>query len=181
MQLSIRAFALLIMNSFLLAACDPQAEQDHPTHQMNESTVVDTTAEKEAAASVLKSYKDAIQKLTTEGTIDLFTKDATVFESGGVEGTYANYLSHHLGPELEYFNSFTFSDYNIDVDLNLPFAFTTETYKYTIDLKADEEKGREARLIEKKGLATSILEKIDGNWKIIKTHSSSRNIRKSGH
>lgn len=57
---------------------------------------------------------------------------------------------------------------------------TTETYIYTIDIKSDEEIGRESRIIKKKGVATSILKKIDGDWKIIKTHSSSRNVR-SGH
>ncbi len=142
---------------------------------------VDVSAEKDAAAAVLKSYKDAIQDLTSEGTLELFTKDSKVYESGGVEGTYAHYLEHHLGPELGQFNSFVFSDYKIDVDVDLPYAFATETYIYTIDLKANEEKGREARIIKKKGVATSVLKKMDGKWKIAKTHSSSRDIRKSAH
>jgi len=84
-------------------------------------------------------------------------------------------LGHHLGPELDHFNSFIFSDYIVDVVIDLPYAFTTETYVYTIDLKANEEKKREAQIINKKGVATSILIKTEGVWKIIKTHSSSRN------
>jgi len=136
------------------------------------------SAEKEAVATVMKSYKDAIQNLTSEGTLELFTEEAQVYESGGVEGTYANYLEHHLGPELSHFNSFIFSEYTIDVVIDMPFAFTTETYIYTIDLKANEERGTEGRIIRKKGVATSDLKKIDGKWKITKTHTSSRNIRK---
>ncbi|VAW11054.1 hypothetical protein MNBD_BACTEROID03-2125 [hydrothermal vent metagenome] len=142
---------------------------------------VNIAAEKKAVTAVMKSYKDAIQNLTTEGTTELFTKDATVFESGGSEGTYANYLAHHLGPELDHFNSFIFSDHTIGVDVDMPYAFTTETYIYTIDLKANEERGTEARIIKKKGVATSDLKKIDGKWRITKTHSSSRNIRKGTH
>ncbi len=142
---------------------------------------VNIAAEKKAVTAVMKSYKDAIQNLTTEGTTELFTKDATVFESGGSEGTYANYLAHHLGPELDHFNSFIFSDYTIGVEVDMPYAFTTETYIYTIDLKANEERGTEARIIKKKGVATSDLMKINGKWKITKTHSSSRNIRKGTH
>lgn len=65
--------------------------------------------------------------------------------------------------------------------VDLPYAFTTETYIYTIDLKANEEKERAAQIINKKGVATSILRKTDGVWKIMKTHSSSRANRNSSH
>lgn len=135
----------------------------------------DLETEKETVLEVMKSYKDALQNLTTEGTFELFTKDSKVFESGGVEGTYSHYIEHHLGPELGHFKSFTFSDYEIDVQVDAPYAFTTETYIYTIVLNPDD-KGN-SRTIKKKGVATSILKKIDGKWKIIKTHSSSRNTK----
>ena len=131
------------------------------------------TADKQDVIAVMKAYKDALQNLTTEGTFELFTEDSKVFESGGVEGSYAHYIEHHLGPELGHFKSFTFSDYEIDVQVDGIYAFTTETYVYTIVLKPND-KG-ESRTIAKKGVATSILKKIDEKWKIIKTHSSSRN------
>ncbi|WP_025663203.1 nuclear transport factor 2 family protein [Aquimarina megaterium] len=134
---------------------------------------VKNQTDKEAVISVMKLYKDALQSLTTEGTFELFTKDSEVFESGGVEGTYSHYIEHHLGPELGHFKSFTFSDYKIDVQVDTSYAFTTETYIYTIVLNPDD-KGN-SRTIKKKGVATSILKKISGEWKIIKTHSSSRN------
>ena len=127
---------------------------------------------KEAVFQVMKSYKDAIQNLTTDGTFELFTSDATVFEQGKVEGTYEDYINHHLGPELGHFKSFTFSDYNIDIIVNLPYAFATENYLYTIVLKGDESEGNQEQTIESKGVATSILKKINGEFKIIHTHSS---------
>ncbi len=88
--------------------------------------------------------------LTTEGTFELFTEDSKVFESGGVEGSYAHYIEHHLGPELGHFKSFTFSDYEIDIQVDGTYAFTTETYIYTIVLKPNEE--GESRTIAKKGV-----------------------------
>ena len=135
----------------------------------------DAKTEKEAVLTVMKSYKDALQNLTTDGTFELFTEDSEVFESGGVEGTYSHYIEHHLGPELGHFEKFEFSDYEIDVKVDVPYALTTETYIYTIVLNPDD-KGN-SRTIKKKGVATSILKKIDGKWKIIKTHSSSRNTK----
>ena len=135
----------------------------------------DSGTEKEAVLKVMKSYKDALQNLTTEGTFELFSEDSEVFESGGVEGSYAHYIEHHLGPELGHFKKFEFSDYEIDAEVDLPYAFTTETYIYTIVLNPDD-KG-ESRTIKKKGVATSILKMMDGKWKIFKTHSSSRNTK----
>ena len=131
--------------------------------------------EKEAVLKVMKTYKDALQNLTTEGTFELFAKDSEVFESGGVEGTYSHYIEHHLGPELGHFKKFEFSDYEIDAEVDLPYAFTTETYVYTIVLNPDD--NGNTRTIKKKGVATSILKKIDDKWQIVKTHSSSRNVK----
>ena len=139
----------------------------------NGQTEKTSISDREAVITVMKTYKDAIQNLTTKGTFDLFAEDSNVFESGGVEGTYVHYIEHHLGPELGHFKSFTFSDYEIDAQVDGNYAFTTETYVYTIILKPND-KG-ESRTIAKKGVATSILKKMDGKWKIIKTHTSSRN------
>lgn len=129
--------------------------------------------EKEAIIKVMKAYKSALENKTTEGTFELFSTDSEVYEQGGIEGTYANYIEHHLGPELSHFDRFEFSDYAIEVEVSFPYAFTTETYVYTIELQA--KKGDEPRVVKRKGVATSVLKKIDGDWKIIKMHSSSRN------
>jgi len=80
-----------------------------------------------------------------------------------------------LGPELGHFKKFEFSDYEIDAEVDLPYAFTTETYVYTIVLNPDD--NGNTRTIKKKGVATSILKKIDDKWQIVKTHSSSRNVK----
>jgi len=147
-----RIFLLTLFSSFLFSQGFAQSDE-------------------EQAKEVLKKYHDAVEALDATGTEKLFAANSSVFESGGVEGTYSNYLDHHLGPELKEFKSFTFNDYKINVTVELPFAFATETYVYKIVLADDKE-------IESKGVATSILKKMDGTWKIIQTHSSSRRIRK---
>ena len=62
------------------------------------------------------------------------------------------------------------------MQVDAPYAFTTETYIYTIVTKPDEKS--ESKTIKKKGVATSVLKKKDGNWQIIKMHSSSRTPKK---
>lgn len=126
------------------------------------------TNEAEAVKTVLRNYHNAIQKLDATGTELLFTADSKIYESGGIEGTYIHYLEHHLGPELKVFKSFTFSDYKVDVQVDGNYAFSTETYSYTIVLAKDNSE------IKRKGVATSTLKKMDGKWKIMVSHSSSR-------
>ncbi len=172
----IPSFVLLINALFFFISCK---EQPQNNEKIQDEEIIHIASEKEAVKLVMRNYKDAIQNLTTDGTLQLFTKDASVFESGGSEGTYENYVAHHLGPELGHFNSFTFSDYTIHVEIDMPYAFTTEAYVYTIDLKENKERDIAPRIIKKKGVTTSDLKKIDGKWKIVKLHSSSRDIRKA--
>lgn len=173
---NLKTICILVTISSVLMSCNEKT----PRVDQEETVLIekiDTSKDKEAVISVMKSYKDAIQNLTTDGTFELFTPDATVFEQGKVEGTYKDYIDGHLGPELGHFKSFTFSDYEIETTVNLPYAYTTENYLYTIVLKADEAKGNKERTIESKGVATSILEKINGEWKIIHSHTSFKKIK----
>ena len=125
------------------------------------------TADQAAIRAVLSQYKAAIERLDATGTERLFTADSTIFETGGIEGSYANYLSHHLGPELKAFKSFKFSDYKVAVRFEGPVALATETYTYRIVTAKDE-------VAERRGVATSVLKKIGGRWKILTMHNSAR-------
>lgn len=117
---------------------------------------------------ILSTYNGAVEKLDLAGTDELFMAASQIIESGSVEGTYNEYRAHHLKPELEEFKSFKFSDYKVDVIIDLPYAFVTESYKYTIVVKKDN------KVAERRGVATSTLKKENGVWKIMQTHSSSR-------
>jgi ketosteroid isomerase-like protein len=122
----------------------------------------------DAAKVVLKQYKDAVEKLDVTGTEKLFTTDSRIFESGGSEGTYAHYLEHHLGPEFKEFKSFKYNDYKVDVTVDGNYAFATETYTYVIVVAKDNAE------VKRKGVSTSVLKKIKGEWKIMVSHNSSR-------
>ena len=76
-----------------------------------------------------------------------------------------------MGPELKDFKSFTFSDYKVDVTVTGEYAFSTETYIYTIILAKD------AKEIKSQGVATSVLKKTKEGWKIVQTHSSFRKAK----
>ena len=125
------------------------------------------SADATAVRSVLGAYVAAIEKLDAKGTERLFTKDSMIFETGGSEGTYANYVTHHLTPELGEFKSFKFNNYKVSVRFEGPVALATETYSYRIETRKGE-------VADRLGVATSVLRKENGRWRIVMMHNSSR-------
>ena len=122
-----------------------------------------------AVKAVLASYNTATQKLDVNNTAGLFTVDSEIIESGGVEGTFSNYLAHHIGPELKEFKSFVFRDYKANVTIQGSFAFATESFRFRIEPKQGD-------AVERKAVATSVLKQADGAWKIFRYHWSSRKL-----
>ncbi len=122
----------------------------------------------ELVKKVLKRYNSAIESLDVTGTERFFTTDSKIYESGSSEGSYTHYQEHHLEPELREFKSFSFSDYLVEVQIDGNYAFTTESYSYTIVVAKDNSE------VKRKGVTTSVLKKLKGQWLIMISHNSSR-------
>jgi ketosteroid isomerase-like protein len=92
----------------------------------------------------------------------------TVFESGHANYGWADYRDHHLGPEMKEMQNtkYSFSDMKIHVSGNTAWA----TMKYSI--AADVGEAGKTRHVDGGGLATAVLEKRDGLWRIVHWHSS---------
>ena len=161
-------------NRFALAALSASLFLAASTTQAQSATAT-AAADEAAVKAVLTKYQQAVQKLDTTGTTRLFTANSQVFESGGVEGTYRHYAEHHLAPELKEFSAFTFSDYKAAVQVDGPYAFATETYTYTINLKKEPQDKEAKAPIVRRGVATSVLRKnAAGQWQIMSTQTSAR-------
>jgi uncharacterized protein (TIGR02246 family) len=150
----------------LQAAPDSNGSHAGPAAPQTASISVDESA----IRAVLARYKSAIERLDATGTEMLFTEDSAVFETGGIEGTYKEYLAHHLGPELAAFRSFAFSDYMVAVRIEGDVALATETYDYRIETKTGE-------IATRKGVATSVLNRTADGWKISIMHNSARKLK----
>lgn len=159
--------ALLVALAMVLAATPAVAHPDVSRKPAIPPAPAAAEAEASAVRAVLAEYKSAIERLDATGTERLFTGDSAIFETGGVEGTYANYLAHHLGPELKAFRAFGYSNYKVEVRFEGPVALATETYNYRIETKSGE-------IAERRGVATSVLRKVGGQWKIVSMHNSAR-------
>ena len=148
--------SLVLMAAFLGLAPAPALAQ-----------APERAADRAAVEEVLRQYRTAIERLNATGTERLFAEDSQLFENGGVEGSYANYLAHHLGPELGQFTAFRFTNVNIDIRFEGPVALATETYNYRIER-------REGEPIERRGVTTSVLRRAGAAWRIVSSHNSSR-------
>ena len=157
--------AKMVMAGALALQSAPDSHGSHagPAASQPASISVDESA----IRAVLARYKSAIERLDASGTEALFTEDSAVFETGGVEGTYKEYLAHHLGPELAAFRSFAFSDYTVAVRIEGDLALATETYDYRIETKTGE-------IATRRGVATSVLNRTADGWKISIMHNSAR-------
>ena len=158
---------ILLTMSALAMATQPLAAHPGERHAPAAQPKTAPLSDQAAVRAVLSQYKSAIERLDASGTERLFTADSAVFETGGVEGSFANYLAHHLGPELKAFKAFKFSDYKTVIRFEGPVALATETYNYRIETKSGE-------IAERRGVATSVLKKIGGRWKILSMHNSAR-------
>lgn len=163
---------LLSTTAFALLAASQLAAHPEGAHAPATQAKLAHDQDQAAVRSVLQQYKAAIERLDARGTDRLFATDSAIFETGGVEGNYAYYLAHHLTPELAEFKSFRFSNYKIEVRFVGPVALATESYSYRIETKKGE-------VAERLGVATSVLTKAGGSWKILSMHNSARRPKAS--
>ena len=121
-------------------------------------------------AAVVLAYLDASARSDLDAAAALVADDSVVFESGGGQGTWAQYREHHLGPEVAMFKSF-------DLETQTPRTWTSDDgslalvtlpISYDIELK-------DGRKISSLGTVTFGLTRGgDGPYKIVHMHWSSR-------
>ncbi|MBX7497207.1 nuclear transport factor 2 family protein [Qipengyuania sp. 6B39] len=140
---------------------------DHADHSAHDTHGDVQDGPVQDAQETLVAYRDALVARDEAAMRALFADDSMVFENGKAEGSFAQYMEHHLGPELGEITEFTFTNPTVNVRMVGHVAFGHETYRYRIALK-------DGRVIERDGVATSVLTHEDGAWKIVQYHSSSR-------
>ncbi len=168
--------ALLVVSPALAAGPAHEHKADKPSAAASHSAMdhAKTSAHKKGEAGaeqIVKAYRDALVRQDASVMPALFAKDSQIFENGKSEGSFANYLEHHLGPELGHFESFTFTNPTLNIAERGDTALAVETYGFVIVLK-------DGRRIERTGVATMVLIREDDAWKILRYHSSSRAPKK---
>lgn len=130
-------------------------------------------ATEKAVVSLFADYDRAFVARDLEKLATFYHPDVTVYEGGGINPGWADYRDRHLGPELKSFENLKFEHINIVVRLIGPDAAYV-TGEYLLDANAN---GREIR---SGGLATYVMIRHDGAWKIRHSHTSSKRRAPAG-
>ena len=118
-----------------------------------------------AVVSALASYSQAgdftgLDSLYSSG------RGVHIIEGAGVNHGWVDYRDHHLKPELAEFKNFSYRYFAIEPQVRGTVAWTAFRY----ELAADTPNGH----VEVEGRGTAVLEKRDGRWLVVHTHTSGR-------
>lgn len=132
--------------------------------------VIGQTNDEAAVRDVLLRSASSFAKNNLTEATKVWANDEslTIFESGHANYGWTDYRDNHLVPEMgEMKNAkYEFSDLKIHLAGETAWA----TLKYTI--AADVLENGKSRHVDGGGLGTAILEKRDGQWRIVHWHSS---------
>jgi uncharacterized protein (TIGR02246 family) len=129
-------------------------------------TTAAQTQESEVTA-FFKAYDAAFNAKDLNKLATLYHPDVTIFEGSGINRGWVDYRDNHLGPELKSFQNLQWAHSNIVVHpLGESAAYVTA--EYAIKYQAGE------RSVDSGGIATHVLVKEQGQWKIRHSHTAAR-------
>ncbi len=95
---------------------------------------------------------------------------ARYIESGGQNAGLTDLIEHHVEPEGDALDSFELNLSNVETHVEGDFAWAIADVEVKALVKRDQ------RQINNRGYETFLFRRVDGNWKVVHTHSSSRPV-----
>lgn len=114
-----------------------------------------------------KAYDAAFNAKDMDKLATMYHPDVTIFEGAGINRGWVDYRDNHLGPEMKMFQNLQWAHSNIVVHM-LGDAAAYVTADYTIKYQAKD------RAVDSGGIATHVLVKDKGAWKIRHSHTAAR-------
>ncbi len=129
-------------------------------------TILAQSSSEKAVADVLRQNATAFSRndMATLEKIWANDESVTVFEGGYANYGWADYRDNHLAPEMKEMKNTKYEYSEIKAKLAGKMAYATMKYTISGDLDGKQFDGA--------GLATAVLEKTGGNWRIVHWHSS---------
>ncbi len=97
---------------------------------------------------------------------------ARYIESGGQNTGLTDLIEHHVEPEGDTLDGLELNLTNIETHIEGDFAWAIANVEVKALVKRDQ------RQIHNRGYETFLFRRIDGVWKVVHTHSSSRPVKK---
>ena len=118
-------------------------------------------------AAFFKAYDTAFNARDIDKLAALYHPDVTIFEGSGINRGWVDYRDNHLGPELKSFQDLQWAHTNLVVHM-LGDSAAYVTGDYSIKYKTGD------RAVDSGGIATHVLVKEQGAWKIRHSHTAAR-------
>ncbi len=97
---------------------------------------------------------------------------ARYIESGGQNEGLTDLVEHHVEPEGDALEGLDLSLTNIETHIERDFAWAVADVEVKALVKKDQ------RRIHNRGYQTYLFRRVEGEWKVIHSHSSSRPVRR---
>jgi len=100
---------------------------------------------------------------------------ARYIESGGQNSGLNDLITHHVEPEKDAFEYMNIDFSNIEIHFEGDFAWAVANTRFKAKTK------KSGNVYDKGGFETFLFRKINGTWKVVHTHSSSRDYNPKKH
>ncbi len=128
-------------------------------------------------SAALVAIIDAIEKGWEHGDGQPFREHyldfegARYIEGGGQNEGLSDLVGHHVVPESEALDNFELNLTNVETHVEGDFAWAISSFEFKALVKKDQ------RQLHSRGYETFLFRLVDGKWKVIHTHSSSRPVK----
>jgi hypothetical protein len=124
--------------------------------------------------AVAKGWEQADGTPFREHFLDF--EGARYIESGGQNAGLSDLVEHHVEPEGDALDSLELTFSNVETYVEGDFAWAIASTEVKATVKSNK------REIHNRGYETFLFRQVDGEWKVVHTHSSSRPVTKeTGH
>ena len=131
------------------------------------STILATQFAESDVLAFFKAYDAAFNAKDMDKLATMYHPEVTIFEGAGINRGWIDYRDNHLGPEMKSFQNLQWAHSNIVVHI-LSESAAYVTADYTIKYQAGE------RAVDSGGIATHVLVKDQGRWKIRHSMTAAR-------
>ncbi len=128
-------------------------------------------------AAALIAIIDAVEKGWEQGDGTPFREHyldydgARYVESGGQNEGLTDLIEHHVEPEGDALANFELMLSDVETHVEGDFAWAIANVEFKATLKSEQ------RELHSRGYETFLFRRVDGKWKVIHTHSSSRPVK----
>ena len=130
----------------------------------------DTEAIKTIIADIKSGWENADGTPFEKHFLDF--DGARYIESGGQNDGLRDLIDHHVEPEGDALDDLTLTFSHIEVHFEGHFAWAIADVGVKATIKSD------GRKLDKRGYETFLFRYVDGSWKVVHTHSSTRPVKK---